>query len=122
MPDTGQGALGVEGHEREGRGGGGDDEAAGALAKRNLGDDVVDPNNSDDDDVATSDEKWDASRSRSEILRLQAPSGGYGLNLKTVCLRGICEKSRVVFLAAGHRDKAPKVTHSPMLNPSNSRT
>ncbi|CAN6311559.1 unnamed protein product [Urochloa humidicola] len=50
---------------------------------------------SDDDD-----EKWDGSRTRSATVALQVPSGCYG-RISRVCLRGLCEKSGVVFLAAG---------------------
>ncbi|XP_072146592.1 uncharacterized protein [Setaria viridis] len=50
-----------------------------------------------EDDVAVPGEKWVASRGTT--LQLQAPSGCYG-RMTRVSLRGVCEKSGVVFLAA----------------------
>ncbi|CAL4924326.1 unnamed protein product [Urochloa decumbens] len=51
-------------------------------------------------------EKWDALHARSATVRLQAPSGSYG-RMTRVCLRGLCEKSGVVFLAAGFASHDP---------------
>ncbi|CAL4941213.1 unnamed protein product [Urochloa decumbens] len=51
-------------------------------------------------------EKWDALHARSATVRLQAPSGSYG-RITRVCLRGLCEKSGVVFLAAGFASHDP---------------
>ncbi|CAN6299823.1 unnamed protein product [Urochloa humidicola] len=53
-----------------------------------------------EDDAVSGDEKWDTSRTRSATVRLKAPSGCYG-QIRRVCLKGLCEKSGVVFLVAG---------------------
>ena len=55
----------------------------------------------DDDDAAVPGDQWVASLLAS--LQLRAPNGCYG-DLTRVCLRGLCEKSGVVFLAAGFED------------------